>query len=182
MKSFLRPGRSPQSGFTYMGVLFVLALIGVSSAAASVVGHIVSKRDREAELLFIGAEFQRALRSYYDAGPPRARSLPQSLEELLRDPRFPGVRRHLRKLYLDPMTGSGNWGLDRAANGGIAGVFSLSSAAPMKRANFTQEQAGFMQARMYSDWRFSLASAVRPSSGGPNSPAHPLSAAALAGG
>jgi len=135
-----------------LGLLFVMALMGMAYAAAAMLVQTTLKREREAELLFAGAEFQRALASYAAARP--GREAPQRLEDLLRDPRFPEVRRHLRKLYADPMTRGQPWVLIRDARGGIIGLHSLSREAPMKRAHFAPHQAAFARARTYSDWRF----------------------------
>lgn len=153
----MTPGARPhlparQRGVTLLALLFVMALMGMAYAAAAVLVQTTLKREREAELLFVGAEFQRALASYAAARP--GREMPQRLEDLLRDPRFPGVRRHLRKLYADPVTRGQPWGLIRDARGGIMGLHSLSREAPLKRAHFAPRQTAFARARTYADWRF----------------------------
>jgi pyruvate/2-oxoglutarate dehydrogenase complex dihydrolipoamide acyltransferase (E2) component len=137
-----------------LGVLFLLALMGITAAATSVIWHVEQQREREAELLYIGSEYLRAIGAYYDASPGRAKEYPKRLEELIRDPRYPDTRRYMRKLYADPMTGSGDWGLLKLADGGIAGVYSRSEKAPIKRANFTTGARSFEKAKRYSDWIF----------------------------
>jgi type II secretory pathway pseudopilin PulG len=136
-------------------MLLFVALLGVGLAIAGESYSLASRRDRERELLFVGGQFRDALRSYYltqmRAGK---REYPPSLEELLADSRFPGVRRHLRKVYVDPMTGKAEWGLVTLA-GGIVGVHSLSDAKPLKQANFEPADAELEGRSKYSEWVFS---------------------------
>ena len=44
-------------------------------------------------------QYERALRSYYNASPGSVKTLPANLDDLLADPRHLGVVRHLRKDY-----------------------------------------------------------------------------------
>jgi hypothetical protein len=77
------------------------------------------------------------------------------LKELLRDPRLPGVRRHLRKIYVDPMTGKAEWGIVYLGEkAGVLAVYSLSNAKPVKIGNFPQRFAGFEGKQKISEWRF----------------------------
>ena len=118
-----------------------------------------AQRDKEAELLFVGDEMRRAIASYYHRGP--VRQYPATLEDLLKDPRFPQPVRHLRQRYRDPVTNSAEWGLVLAQGGGIMGVYSLSEARPFKRANFAGANASFADRAealgekiTYRDWQF----------------------------
>jgi type II secretory pathway pseudopilin PulG len=115
--------------------------------------------------------------------PPAAGSLsdprgyPGSLEELLKDERFPGVRRHLRKIFVDPMTGKAEWGLVQVA-GRIVGVHSLSTAVPIKQAGFESEDQTFSGAQSYAEWVFGPVSQMPgafPDKGAGSPPATPLS-------
>lgn len=89
------------------------------------------------------------------AYPPQndPRGYPGSLEELLKDERFPGVRRHLRKVFVDPMTGKAEWGLVKVS-GRIVGIHSLSTAVPIKQAGFEGEEQAFTGAQSYTEWVF----------------------------
>jgi hypothetical protein len=88
-------------------------------------------------LLEIGAEFGNALISYANATPLGQRRTPGSLQDLLKDPRYPGPRRHLRKIYADPLTRREEWGIVELREGaGIIDVYSLSNAQPIKIGNF----------------------------------------------
>lgn len=119
--------RNLRAGFTYVGLLVLVTVIGLVGAAALKVDALMRRAAAERELLEIGAAFSEALRSYADATPRGQPAQPPSLQDLLRDPRYPGVRRHLRKIFLDPMTGKAEWGIvylgsaaDAAGNAGGA--------------------------------------------------------------
>jgi len=141
-----------------------VALIGVAASAAVTLGAAMARRDAEQQLLAIGVEFQQALRSY--AGVPVGAVMPtggrgpRSLEDLLKDPRVPGIRRHLRKLYADPLTGRNEWGVVTDSQGFIAGVYSLSQGKPIQQSGFTSQEAAFEEATTYHDWVFGLPAAM----------------------
>jgi type II secretory pathway pseudopilin PulG len=140
-------------GFTYFALLLGLALLGATLAFTGHSWRLAQQREMERELLFAGHEFRRALKSYAASGAVIGQ-FPTDLEDLLRDPRMPGVHRHLRRIYRDPMTGQSEWGLVRTADGAIVGVHSLSEAPPLKRAGFPPEDASFAGSTSYSQWRF----------------------------
>jgi type II secretory pathway pseudopilin PulG len=144
-----------QAGFTYVGMIVFVAIIGLVGAATLKVGALLARADAEHELLEIGAEFGAALASYAQATPPGQPQQPLSLEALLRDPRFPVPRRHLRRIFVDPVTGRAEWGLVRGAEGGpITGIYSLSKAQPLKLANFDARFANFENKQHLSEWIF----------------------------
>lgn len=144
-----------ERGFTYVAVLLLIALHGAVLAVTGTVWHIAQKREKEHELLFVGDQFRRAIRSYAASGPGMAGQLPRSLDDLILDPRAPGVKRHLRRIYLDPMTGTRDWGLVRTPDGNaIIGVYSRSEDAPLKTGNFSSDDEDFENAARYSDWKF----------------------------
>ena len=141
-------------GFTYLWVLMLVAAMGLGLTVAVEIDATAARRDREQELLAIGRQFQRALASYAAAGPAgAAMALPPSLEDLLQDKRVPGVRRHLRKVFVDPVTGRAAWGFVMVG-GGIAGVHSLSDQVPLKQDGFFPDQSGLRAKQKYSEWIF----------------------------
>ncbi|HEX8990018.1 MAG TPA: type II secretion system protein, partial [Rhodocyclaceae bacterium] len=143
-----------QGGFTYLGLLFAVALAGVALAATGVVWSVERQREREAELLFVGEQFRDAIASYYERSPGLVKRYPAKLEDLLKDDRFPNVQRHLRQIYADPVRGKREWGIVPAPEGGIMGVFSLATAKPIKQAGFAPQLAGLENKRRYADWQF----------------------------
>ncbi len=164
-----RPRR--ECGFTYIGLLMLLAVIGIAATASVQLGSVVQRRHAEQELLFLGSQFRAALSSYANGSAPNQPRFPRTFEQLLRDPRVPGVRRHLRRVPIDPLTGKDEWGIVRSADGYIVGIFSLSEASPIKRGNFNAEFAEFAAATSYRNWVFKAAPqsgvAQRPAPGAP---------------
>ena len=157
-------GRSPyplcthagSGGFTLIGLLMIVALMGIALLAVGEVWHIAQKREKEQALLFVGNQFRQAIASYYVHTPVanKQQPYPLQLEDLLKDPRFPSTQRYLRKIYIDPMTGLSEWGILRLSNGGIYGIYSLSDESPIKRSNFRPNEIGFEGKDKYSDWKF----------------------------
>lgn len=148
-----------QRGYTYMLVLFMVALTGASLAIASDIWATAKQREQETELLFVGDAIRQAIASYYNAGSTK--QYPSTLNDLLRDPRFPDTRRHLRRLYPDPFSGTTEWILIKAPQGGIMGVASTSKNAPLKRTSFIgpnrvfEEQTIRLKEKLrYRDWEF----------------------------
>lgn len=159
--------RRAHGGFTYITVLIILAILSGGLALLGEMWHTAAKREREAELLFVGGEYRRAIQRYYLNGPGQ---YPRSLADLIKDPRKPVTERYLRQLYPDPITGKNEWGLVKAPDGGIMGVYSLSEDRPLKIANLervetrprTEEGKEAKDSKApkdtkepkYSDWKF----------------------------
>ena len=140
-----------ERGFTYVAVLFAIAFMSLGLALTGEVWRTALARDRETELLYAGNQYRRAIERYYLNGP---RQFPRALEDLLKDPRKPGTERYLRKLYFDPLTGKSEWGIVKAPDGGIMGVYSVSEGSPKKVAGFAFANREFEGAAKYSDWKF----------------------------
>ncbi|WP_402720527.1 type II secretion system protein [Janthinobacterium rivuli] len=173
-----RPARR-QRGFTYLGLIIVVAILGLVGAAGLKMGSLLQRQAAEQELLDIGAQFVDALQSYAGATPAGQPQQPPTLAALLRDPRFPQVRRHLRKLYVDPITGRAEWGLlYQPGSQGIIGVHSLSSSAPLKVGNFDARFTGFEGRSRLSEWQFVAGEPVPPA-GLPLAPADAAAPPAL---
>lgn len=156
------------AGFTYIGLLILLALIALVASASLQVGSILQRRAAEEELLAIGLEFRLALQSYAARSQAGQKRNPTSLADLVKDPRFPNTVRHLRKIYVDPLTGNAEWGVVNAVDGsGVIAVFSLSKDKPIKIGNFDPVWQGFDASESYQRWRFS-AVALMPTLNQPN--------------
>jgi len=152
-----------QGGFTYVGLVVFVAILGMVGAATLKVDALLRRAAAERELLEIGAAYSEALRSYAAATPRGQPPWPPSLRELLRDPRFPGTRRHLRKIFVDPVTGGTEWGVVyQADKAGVLALYSLSQARPLKLANFDARFRGFENKEHLSEWRFMAGQAPEP--------------------
>lgn len=114
-----------------MGALLVgLAAAGILMSAALPVWSQAARREREAELVFRGEQYARAValyqRTYAGAFPPDVETL---LEE-----------RFLRRQYRDPMVEHGEFRILHEADaddpsGGIIGVVSSSSETSLRIYN-----------------------------------------------
>ena len=157
MAAFMPTGNASgnrEGGFTYLAILFFVAIVGLGLAAVGEVWYTASQRDKERDLLQAGRELRDAIGRYHTVASGGAARYPPSLADLLKDNRVPGVRRHLRRILIDPMTGKPDWGTLAAPGGGIAGVYSRSEDEPLKTANFGLGEEGFDGAKKYSEWRF----------------------------
>lgn len=143
----LAPARRA-GGYTYLALMFIVALLALTTAMASVVWSTVQRRENERQLVFAGGQLAAAIERRH-AMPEAAGAYPRRLEDMLGD----RLHRELRQVYVDPMTGRREWGLMRDLSGGIVGVFSLSDGAPLQQTRFTG-------AKSYREWRF-----VAPSAG-----------------
>lgn len=145
--------RPVEAGFTLLWVLFLLVVMGLGLAALGRAWHLADLRDKEAQLLFVGDEYRRALESYYRAAPGKEKSYPKALADLLGDKRYPYPVRHLRRLYPDPLTNSQAWGLVKQGEE-ITGVYSLGAGTPLKSAGFPKQYEDFTDKASYRDWIF----------------------------
>jgi type II secretory pathway pseudopilin PulG len=145
-----------QAGFTYIALLIIVAMIAAGATAALGAGAALQQRESEAELLAIGLEFRQALQSYADATPAGQPTEPREVAELLRDPRYPGVRRHLRRIYPDPLTGQAEWGIVRFPDGRISGMHSLSKTPTLRHTGFPAGLEGLEKTESHDAWIFAL--------------------------
>lgn len=155
-------------GFTYLSLIILVAIIGLVAATTLKLGAAIQRSKAEQELLRIGAAFSDALQSYADATPAGQSTQPPSFKELLRDPRFPTPRRHLRKVFVDPMTGRDEWGVVYLGDKtGIMAIYSLSDAKPIKVGNFEPRFQSLAGKQKISDWRFGASTLAAPTNAAP---------------
>lgn len=148
----IRRGRRGQRGVTYLIVLFLVALVGMGLAALGTVWQTEMQRERERELLFIGEQFANALWRYYDSSP-EPKTYPRRLEDLLEDRRHQVPRRHLRQIFVDPMTGRRDWVLI-VVGGQITAVRSRSTATTIVHAGFPPGWEELAGAKTHAEWLF----------------------------
>lgn len=146
-----RAARGGERGFTYVGLLVFIFIMGLMLTVVARVWTTTEQREREIELIYIGHAYRMAISSYYALG----HQFPATLQDLLTDERFPIPKHHLRRLYADPMTGKADWRLIMIPAGvGIMGVASSSQAAPIKRAGFEDVDLTFKDSDCYCKWEF----------------------------
>lgn len=165
-------------GFSYLGLLFFVAITAAALAALGQAWSTAAQRERERELAFRGGEIGRAIASYAAVvGPDPAKppQHPTSLDDLLADRRGIKTRHHLRRAYLDPFTGKPDWVLvpEPTHPQRFNAVHSRSDQVLLRE---TREDG--TPVRVASDWVFS---ARVPGSGGSrplDGPAPPEAASA----
>lgn len=112
------------------------------------------RREKEQELLRVGNQIAGAIASYCRASAGSASKYPPQLEDLLEDRRAFGTLRHLRQIYPDPLSRGAEWGLVRAADGGVMGVYSRSDGVPMRQLAVQLSNVDLAAAGRYADWQF----------------------------
>lgn len=150
-------GAAQCAGYTLIGLLIVVSILLISSMATLNVAEFSGRRAAEAELIEIGGEFNQAFQSYYEQSPPGTPNYPAALADLIKDPRFAGVKRHLRRLYRDPFTSKAEWGIIKAPQGGIMGVYSLAEGEPIMQGRpYTSvlDVVTPTATNSYARWRF----------------------------
>ncbi|MDR7335399.1 type II secretion system protein [Roseateles asaccharophilus] len=138
-------------------LIAALVLLAAMAASASVVAARwadEAQREREQELLRIGNEIAGALAAYAKDSAGSTYSRPRELEALLEDRRAFGIKRYLRRIEPDPMTGQPAWGVIRAEDGGIAGVFSHGEKRPFLRVPRALSHVDLPVVDRYADWKF----------------------------
>lgn len=159
-----------QRGFSYLAVLFLVALTAAALAALGQAWSTAAQRERERELQFRGEAIAAAITRYEKAGVTAQPELPRTLDDLLEDRRGGTVRRHLRQRYVDPFTGEANWELvPRDADRTRFHAVRSRSSQPLLRS---QAPDGTVL-RKASDWLF-----VAPALEGRQQPAPAASAPA----
>lgn len=152
MPAHWRKVHQQNRGFTFIGILIIVALSGIALSIVGSVWHQSIQREHEKELLFIGDQYRNAIISYYESTPSGVKQYPKTLEDLILDKRYPVIKRHLRKLYADPMSKQA-WGLIKQQDL-IVGVYSQSHQAPIKKSGFPSAYEGFSEANTYDEWKF----------------------------
>lgn len=144
-----------ESGVTLILVLVMMVILGLSAGIAGSSWSSLTRRAKEADLLWKGGQIRKAIGTYYESSHARgaAKIYPSKLEYLLKDPRFLQAKRHLRRPYADPMTGS-DWELIKDKGGRIKGVRSTFKEEPFKVGNFSAENEEFEGRALYTEWEF----------------------------
>ena len=143
------PGWRGDCGAALLVVLFMVVLLGLAASLAGQSLSALMQREREAELLWRGLQYRQAIASYYQG----KKMYPTKLEDLVRDPRFPGVVRHLRRLYNDPMTGQ-EWELVKDPAQTLIGVRSTSELTPFQQTGFPTGLEDLEGKSAYREWEF----------------------------
>ena len=114
-------------------LLASVLILGLATAGVAELWSTKIQREKEEELLFRLNQYRQAIVQYRTAN----NRLPKELKDLLEDRARLQIRRYLRRLYPDPMTGKPDWILktlvDKTGQStGIQDVNSRSTGTPIK--------------------------------------------------
>ena len=107
-----RMRRSVASGFALLIVMVAAAVLLISLTAALPSIYQEGQREREAELIFRGLQYARAIANFHQ----KFQRYPASIQDLTK---LTNGFRFLRKEYADPMTPNGKWRLIHANAQGV---------------------------------------------------------------
>lgn len=150
----MRSGKQAPTGFVLIGMFMLVMLSGLVMSQAAMRWHTQVLREREHELIRVGLLYRDAIGRYYNQTPSLVKTFPPTFEALLNDTRFPSPRRHMRKLYVDPITQREGWGIVVAPSGGIMGIYSLSDKVPFKTKGYRGELQHLNNKTYYGEWYF----------------------------
>ena len=150
-----------EQGFTYLGLLFAVALAGAALALIGQHWSGVMQRERERELIFRGQQIAAAIASYHASPAVAEPAWPRGLDELLEDRRSAVPQHHLRRAFVDPMTGKADWVPLLDAAGGWRGLHSRSGVPASIRFGTELQSTGPNRTKM-SDHLFLAAASASP--------------------
>ena len=158
-----RERRALDSGFSFVELLIVTALIGILASAVMPLAHVAMQRTREVELRRTLRELRTAIDHYKDAadqGMIAATELklgnegyPPTLAVLVEGVRAAGDAtdrklKFLRRIPIDPITGSKEWGMRSYQDGPDARTWGGQNVFDV----FTTSDQTALDGTKYKDW------------------------------
>jgi general secretion pathway protein G len=158
-----RERRALDSGFSFVELLIVTALIGILASAVMPLAHVAMQRTREVELRRTLRELRTAIDHYKDAadqGMIAATELklgnegyPPTLAVLVEGVRAAGDAtdrklKFLRRIPIDPITGSKEWGMRSYQDGPDARTWGGQNVFDV----FTTSDGTALDGTKYKDW------------------------------
>ncbi|HFK7188288.1 hypothetical protein [Serratia odorifera] len=144
-----------QGGFTYLFVLLALTVLALALLKSQEMIKVHHHQQQEDELLFRGEQIRQAINSYQQASYANG-CYPPGFDALLVDARGGKKNYHLRRWFVDPLTGSQQWGMVHDQKGRWIGVHSQGHGRPLRKDGFGShvDEDKFKRATDYSEWVF----------------------------
>ena len=155
--------RSSGAGFTFVELIVATAVMMILASAAMPLVRVSIKRQKEADLRYNLREMRRAIddfKSWADRGMLAAHELtfgaenyPSSLEQLVEGVTLANdasgrKKKFLRRVPMDPMTGTTDWGLRSYTDSADAKVWGGTSVFDV----YTKYEGRALNGTKYRDW------------------------------
>src|SRR5262245_49748879 len=159
----MRKFRSSSGGFTFVELVVATAVMMILASAALPLVRVSIKRQKEHELRYNLREIRRAIdqfKQFADAGQLAAHELtfgaenyPSSLEQLVEGVTFANdasgrKKKFLRRVPMEPMTGTTDWGLRSYTDKADALVWGGTSVFDV----YTKDPGRALNGTKYRDW------------------------------
>ena len=151
-------GRSigPQHGFTLLELIIATIILIILTSMAVPLARVTIKREKERELRRDLWEMRDAIDRYKDAADRNAfqtkvgtQNYPPDLETLVKGEEVQGKKiRFLRKIPVDPMTNSAEWGMRSMQDDPDSDSWGGQSVFDV----FTKSQGTGLDGTKYKDW------------------------------
>lgn len=151
-----RPSGKPERGFTLLELIIATVILIVLTAMALPLARLTIKRDKEKELRRDLWEMRDAIDRYKDMADRGAfqtkvdsQNYPPDLETLVKGVEAQGKKiRFLRKIPVDPMTNSTEWGLRSMQDDPDSDSWGGQSVFDV----YTKAQGTALDGSKYRDW------------------------------
>ncbi len=153
-----RRGRSarPDRGFTLLELMIATTILVVLSTMAVPLARLTIQREKERQLRFDLWEMRDAIDRYKDAADRNlfrtkvdSQNYPPDLETLVKGEDVQGKKvRFLRRIPVDPMTGTTEWGLRSMQDDPDSDSWGGQSVFDV----FTKSQGTGLDGTKYKDW------------------------------
>ena len=159
----MKPGRfhqgqstKPERGFTLLELIIATAILVVLSTMIIPMARVTIQREKERQLRFALWEMRDAIDRYKDAADRGgfqtkvdSQNYPPDLETLVKGVDVQGKKvRFLRKIPIDPMTNSTEWGLRSMQDDQDSDSFGGQSVFDV----YTKSQGTALDDTKYKDW------------------------------
>ena len=157
-RSTFHRGRSigPQHGFTLLELIIATIILVILTSMAVPLARVTIKRDKERDLRRDLWEMRDAIDRYKDAAERNAfqtkvgtQNYPPELETLVKGEEVQGKKiRFLRKIPVDPMTNSTEWGMRSMQDDPDSDSWGGQSVFDV----YTKSQGTGLDGTKYKDW------------------------------
>ena len=153
----MRPGsHGDDRGFIMVAMLISIAVAAIWMSAALPSWRQQAIREKEAELVFRGEQYARAIYLYREKNNG---AFPQSVDQLVQ-------QRYLRKKYLDPITGKeflpvAGLAPGQGGRGGGAQPFASAGITGVRSTSNDESIKIYRQQSTYSQWDFDWPAAAQ---------------------